>query len=83
MLAGNALAVHDVEASLFGTALGQEVYSKQASPLGHYHHLDAINRIRKIGSIEKGVLEETVSTGIMRALIKKKCSLCIGRFNPG
>ena len=72
MLAGNALAVHDVEASLFKTALGQEVYSKQAAPLGHYHHLDAINRIRGIGSIEKGVLDGTVSTGVMRALIKKK-----------
>ena len=71
MLAGNALAVHDVEASLFRTALGQEVYSKQSAPLGHYHHLDAINRIRGIGSIEKGVSEGTVSTGIMRALIKK------------
>ena len=71
MLAGNALAVHDVEASLFGTALGQEVYSKQAAPLGHYHHLDAINRIRAVGSIEKGVVEGIVSTGVMRALIKK------------
>jgi len=72
MLAGNALAVHDVEASLFGTALGQEVYSKQAAPLGHYHHLDAINCIRSIGSIEKGVSGGTVNTGVMRALINKK-----------
>ena len=72
MLAGNALAVHDVEASLFGTALGQEVYSKRAAPLGHYHHLDAINRIRGTGSIEKGVSEGTVNTGVMRALINKK-----------
>ncbi len=71
MLAGNALAVHDMEASLFGTALGQEVYSKQAAPLGHYHHLDAINRIRAVGSIEEGIIEGTVSTGVMRALIKK------------
>ena len=71
MLAGNALAVHDVEASLFETALGQEIYSKQATPLGHYHHLDAINRIRAIGSIEKGVSEGSVNTGIMRSLIQK------------
>jgi len=71
MLAGNALAVHDVEAALFQTALGQEIYSKQAAPLGHYHHLDAINRIRAIGSIEKGVRDGLVNTGIMRALIEK------------
>jgi len=71
MLAGNALAVHDVEAALFETALGQEIYSKQASALGHYHHLDAINRIRSIGSTENGVREGVVKTGIMRALIQK------------
>jgi hypothetical protein len=71
VLAGNALAVHDVEASFFKTALGQNFYSKQAAPLGHYHHLDAINRIRSIGSIEKGVLAGSVNTGIMRSLIQK------------
>ena len=71
MLAGNALAVHDVEASFFETALGQNIYSKQATPLGHYHHLDAINRIRAIGSIEKGVREGSVGTGIMRALTQE------------
>ncbi len=71
MLAGNALAVHDVEAALFETALGQEIYSKQATALGHYHHLDAINRIRAIGSIEKGVRDGLVNTGIMRSLIQK------------
>jgi lysine-ketoglutarate reductase/saccharopine dehydrogenase-like protein (TIGR00300 family) len=70
LLAGNALAVHDVEAALFGTALGQEIYSKQAAPLGHYNHLDAINRIRGIGSIEKGVGDGLVKNGIMRALIR-------------
>jgi hypothetical protein len=31
LLAGNALAVHDVEAALFKTALGQEIYSKRAA----------------------------------------------------
>jgi hypothetical protein len=64
MLAGNALAVHDVEAALFGTALGLDIYSKQAAPLGHYNHLDAINRVRAIGSIEKGVSDGLVNTGI-------------------
>ncbi len=72
MLAGNALAVHDVEASLFETALGLEIYAKRAAPLGHYHHLDAINRIRAEGSMEKAVLQGSVKTGVMRALIESK-----------
>jgi hypothetical protein len=72
LLAGNALAVHDVEAALFATALGQEIYSKPAAPLGHYNHLDTINRIRAIGSIEKGVSDGLVKNGIMRALIQNK-----------
>ena len=35
ILAGNGLAVHDLEGSLYGTALGRGIYSKQAAPLGH------------------------------------------------
>jgi len=71
MLAGNALAVHDVEAALFKTALGQEIYSKRAAPLGHYNHLDAINRIRATGSIERAVSKGAVNDGIMKSLIRK------------
>ena len=51
--AGNALAAHDVEASLFGTALGQAIYSKRSTHLGHYNHLDAINRVTAIGSLKE------------------------------
>lgn len=71
LLAGNALAVHDVEAALFGTALGQEIYSKHPAALGHYKHLDAINRIRKGGSIERAVEEGLVKDGIMQAVIRQ------------
>jgi lysine-ketoglutarate reductase/saccharopine dehydrogenase-like protein (TIGR00300 family) len=67
--AGNALAVHDLEAALFGTALGQEIYSKRTAPFGHYKHLDAINRIRALGSIAKAVEEGYVKDGIMRAVV--------------
>ncbi len=71
LLAGNALAVHDLEASLFGTALGQEIYSKRSIALGHYNHLDAINRIRSLGSIRKGIDHSLVHDGIMRAIIQR------------
>jgi len=72
LLAGNALAVHDVEGAVSGTALGQEIYSKRPVPLGHYKHLDAINRIRSAGSIAGGISGGLVREGIMHAAIKKK-----------
>ncbi len=71
MLAGNALAVHDVEGALFGTALGQEIYSKRITALGHYKHLDAINEIRSLGSIEAAVNRGLVKDGVMRSIIQK------------
>jgi hypothetical protein len=72
VLAGNALAVHDVEAAMFGTALGQEIYSKRTVEFGHYKHLDAINRVRSLGSIKGAVQAGLVKDGIMRALLRKK-----------
>lgn len=71
MLAGNALAVHDIEGALFGTALGQEIYSKRSVELGHYKHLDAINTIRAQGSIREAIDRKMVKDGIMRAVIDK------------
>ncbi|MCE5334663.1 MAG: hypothetical protein LLG06_08715, partial [Desulfobacteraceae bacterium] len=70
VLAGNALATHDIEASLFGTALGQDVYTKKHVRLGHYKHLDTINRIREIGSIRAAVASGLIGDGIMAALMK-------------
>ena len=72
LLAGNALAVHDIEGALFGTALGQDIYSKERMPLGHYQHLDAINRVKATGSIEEAVRQKLVQHGIMRALITNR-----------
>jgi hypothetical protein len=67
-LAGNALAVHDLEAALFQTALGQEIYSKSPVHLGHYHHLDAINLVRRVGSIDRAMETGLISNGVMHAL---------------
>ncbi len=72
VMAGNALAVHDLEAELLGTALGQEIYTKRHVPLGHYHHLDAINRIRREGSIRRAVESGVVRNGIMASLIREQ-----------
>jgi len=72
LMAGNALATHDVESAIFGTALGQDIYSKRIVHNGHYHHLDAINTIRSAGSIEKGVSRGLVRDGIMHAVIERE-----------
>ncbi len=72
LLAGNALATHDLEGALFGTALGQEIYSKRSVPLGHYHHLDAINRLREVGSIEEAIRRGMVTDGVMHAAVTQR-----------
>jgi lysine-ketoglutarate reductase/saccharopine dehydrogenase-like protein (TIGR00300 family) len=71
VLAGNALATHDIEAAIFGTALGQDIYTKKHAELSHYKHLDAINRIRGTGSIKAAVEAGIVKDGIMASLVKR------------
>ena len=68
LLAGNALAVHDLEAALFRTALGQEIYGKRSVHLGHYHHLDAINQVRRAGSMARAMETGLIREGVMHAL---------------
>jgi lysine-ketoglutarate reductase/saccharopine dehydrogenase-like protein (TIGR00300 family) len=72
LLAGNALAAHDLEGALFDTALGQELYSKRPVPLGHYHHLDAINRIRAAGGITAAIAAGELRDGVMHALVQNQ-----------
>jgi lysine-ketoglutarate reductase/saccharopine dehydrogenase-like protein (TIGR00300 family) len=71
LLAGNALAVHDLEGSLYNTALGQEIYSKRTLHLGHYNHLDAINRVREAGSIRQAIDSGLVKNGIMHSVLQR------------
>jgi lysine-ketoglutarate reductase/saccharopine dehydrogenase-like protein (TIGR00300 family) len=68
LLAGNALATHDLEAALFQTALGQEIYTKRPVPLGHYQHLDALNTVKKAGSIRTVMENGLIRDGVMHAL---------------
>jgi hypothetical protein len=68
LLAGNALAVHDLEAALFQTALGQEIYGKRPVHLGHYHHLDALNQVRRAGSLARALETGLIREGVMHAL---------------
>ena len=65
LMAGNALATHDLEASYLRTALGQDVYTQKLAPLGHYNHLDTINKIRLDGGIHQFIQKEKLEDGIM------------------
>ncbi len=68
LFAGNALATHDIEASVFNTALGQDIYTKKNMFNGHYNHLHTINLVRKSGSIAEFVKEHNIRVGVMSAL---------------
>lgn len=65
LLAGNALAVHDLEGAYLQTALGQDIYTQRIMPNGHYNHLDTINRIRMYGSIPAFIEAEGLKGGII------------------
>ncbi len=83
VLAGNALATHDIEAALFGTALGQDIYTKKHAHLSHYKHLDALNTIRRIGSIEAAVEKGMVKDGIMASIVKTRGPVRACRLHTG
>lgn len=68
LLAGNAVAVHDIEASIFGTTLGM-TGSGEATTGGHGLHMRAINRVRSAGSIATAVERGIITDGIMHACV--------------
>ncbi len=70
VLAGNALATHDLEASLLGTALGQDIHTQRPHFNGHYNHLDTINKINTYGSIPKFIEGENINDGVMFTCVK-------------
>lgn len=70
LLAGNAIAVHDIEYDLLGTSLGIDLQTGKAVPDGHSHHMRAINAVNKSGSIAEAVADGTISSGIMYELVK-------------
>ena len=70
IMAGNALATHDIESNLFGTSLGIEVETGKIVAHGHTHHMRAINRINNSGSIRNAVEDGTLTGGIMYECVK-------------
>jgi lysine-ketoglutarate reductase/saccharopine dehydrogenase-like protein (TIGR00300 family) len=68
VLAGNAVAVHDIEAAIYGTTLGMS-NTGQPTEGGHGLHMRAINKVRAAGSIDAAVRNGLIPTGIMHALV--------------
>ena len=69
LLAGNAVAVHDIEASIYGTTLGM-TNTGEITQGGHGLHMRAINRVRAAGSIAKAVDQGIITDGIMYSCVK-------------
>ena len=65
LLAGNALAVHDIEGALYGTSLGISLKTGVPVEGGHRHHMRAINAIRRAGGIRQAVASGLLTSGVM------------------
>ena len=72
VLAGNALAVHDIEYATLGTSLGMNVHDASLAHHGHRNHMDTINAVFKAGSIENMVKSKQLPKGIMYECVKNK-----------
>lgn len=70
LFAGNALATHDIEQAMFGTSLGVQIDDASIVEAGHEHHLRAINRIRRAGSIAEAVASGVLTSGVMHDCVK-------------
>ncbi|HZK34796.1 MAG TPA: hypothetical protein VFD33_05765 [Bacillota bacterium] len=77
VLAGNAMATHDLEACIFRTSLGQDIYSQVPISKGHYHHIDLLNKARKHPSLKNFIQVENIESGIVQACIKQDVPLVL------
>ena len=70
LLAGNALAVHDIEFALSGTSLGIDLAAGAPVEQGHRNHMRAINTISRAGGIGAAVESGVLKSGIMHECVK-------------
>ncbi|WP_456474971.1 ornithine cyclodeaminase, nickel-pincer nucleotide-dependent [Candidatus Pyrohabitans sp.] len=71
LYAGNALAVHDIEAQLFGTSLGVNIKTGRPAEGGHRHHLYAINEVMRAGGIAELVKQGKLKAGVMYEVVRR------------
>jgi lysine-ketoglutarate reductase/saccharopine dehydrogenase-like protein (TIGR00300 family) len=72
VLAGNALAVHDIEYATLGTSLGMNVHDATLAFRGHRNHMETINAVFRAGSIANMVKTKKLTSGIMYQCVKNK-----------
>jgi len=72
VLAGNALAVHDIEYATLGTSLGMNVHDATLAYRGHRNHMEAINAVFRAGSISNMIKAKKLTRGIMYQCVKNK-----------
>ena len=70
VLSGNALGVHDVEASLLGTSLGVRLEDGRQEEHGHRNHMRAINAINHAGSVRQAVECGRLRSGILYECVR-------------
>jgi len=70
ILAGNALAVHDIESALLGTSLGVRTQDGRLEEHGHRNHMRAINAIYRAGGIRQAVESGRLTKGLMYECVK-------------
>lgn len=78
VLAGNALAVHDIEAALLGTSLGVRQSDGRLEEHGHRNHMRAINAIYHAGSIPEAVASGRLTQGVMYECVKAGVPFVLG-----
>jgi hypothetical protein len=74
---GNAVATHDLEAAMLGTALGQNLETCENVHNGHYNHLDLLNRAARSGSVDDMIAEYRLSGGLVCTCVKKGVPLVL------
>ncbi|MBI4169226.1 MAG: TIGR00300 family protein, partial [Acidobacteria bacterium] len=72
VLAGNALAVHDIERALYGTSLGVHLDTGIPVIEGHKNHMRAINAVRRCGSIARAVEQGVLTSGVMYECVRNE-----------
>jgi lysine-ketoglutarate reductase/saccharopine dehydrogenase-like protein (TIGR00300 family) len=72
VLSGNALGVHDIESSLFGTSLGIRLADGRQAEHGHRNHMRAINAIYHAGGIKGAVESGRLKSGVMYECVKNE-----------
>jgi lysine-ketoglutarate reductase/saccharopine dehydrogenase-like protein (TIGR00300 family) len=70
LFGGNGLAVHDIEAALYGTSLGVYLEKKIRATEGHEHHLWAINTIKRAGGVKRAVEQGLLTRGVFYSCVK-------------